>query len=96
MLRLIFTHNIKQVRKLDKYVFRHLNVSYAGPAVIRLKEKSAQSEQGKAQLELALSAQTKHSRAVEAELASANARVRQLEVRLHYDLSMMLLGSLPA
>ena len=56
---------------------------YAGPAVMELKEKIAQSEQGKAQLEHALSAQAKHSRAVEAELTSANARTKQLEVRLH-------------
>lgn len=63
---------------------------------MRLKEKSAQSEQGRAQLELALSAQAKHSRGVEAELASATARTRQLEVRLHCDLPVALLGGVPA
>ena len=57
---------------------------YAGPAVMQLKEKIAQSEQGKAQLEHALSARAKHSRAVEAELASANAKTKQLEVCLHW------------
>lgn len=96
MLRLVSTDSMRQVCKLDKDVFRHHNLFHAGPAIMRLKEKSAQSEQGKAQLELALSAQAKHSRAVEAELASANARTRQLEVRLHCDLPMILLGSLPA
>ena len=56
---------------------------YAGPAVMRLKEKVAQSEQGQVKLEHALSAQAKHSRAVEAELVAAHARTKQLEVRLH-------------
>lgn len=48
---------------------------------MQLKEKIAQSEQEKAQLEHALSAQAKHSQAAEAESASANAKANQLEVR---------------
>lgn len=52
-----------------------------------MHQRIVQSEQGKAQLEHALVAQAKHSRTVEAELATASARTRQLEVCLHwYDL----------
>ena len=85
---LIFSHS---------NVLRHYNMLHcAGPAVMHLKEKIAQSEQGKGQLEHALSAQAKHSQGVEAELVSAHARTKQLEVRLHCYLPYGSYGILPA
>lgn len=50
---------------------------------MQTNQEIAQGEQDKAQLEHALMTQAKHSQAVEAELAAANKRTRQLEVRLH-------------
>ena len=45
---------------------------------MQLNQKVAQGEQEKAQLERALLTQAKHSQAVEAELAAANRRTKQL------------------
>ncbi|KAL3159189.1 hypothetical protein ABBQ32_011172 [Trebouxia sp. C0010 RCD-2024] len=53
-----------------------------GRAVMQTNQEIAQGEQDKAQLEHALMTQAKHSQAVEAELAAANKRTRQLEMDL--------------
>lgn len=63
---------------------QHNMLPDAGRAVMQMNQKIAQGEQEKAQLEHALFTQAKHSQAVEAELAAANKRTKQLEVRLYF------------
>ena len=63
---------------------QHAMLPNAGRAVMHLNQKIAQGEQEGAQLERAFLDQAKRSQALEAELAAANRRTKQLEVRLHF------------
>ncbi|KAL3151717.1 hypothetical protein ABBQ38_012697 [Trebouxia sp. C0009 RCD-2024] len=64
-----------------------------GRAVMQMNQKIAQGEQEKAQLEHALFTQAKHSQAVEAELAAANKRTKQLEMDLRVVKECLARGS---